>query len=115
MNGCVAGCNGRLLTCAPDGGFREAFAGLTLAEDVEVATGAELRQQTRPFGRLQARVERGQERVVQHFQNVPFCPRSPFLITARQLLLVHDLGGEDGVSGGGLELGQEDGADVAGA
>lgn len=32
-----------MVECVPDGGFGEAFGGLTLAEDVEVAAGAELR------------------------------------------------------------------------
>lgn len=83
---------------------------------MEVAAGAELRQQARPFGGLQVGVERGQKRVVQHFQYLPLRRRPPFLVTAGELPLVHDLGGEDRVgAGGALELGEVDGADVAGA
>lgn len=48
----------RMLKCAPDGGFREAFAWLTLPENVKVSAGTEIGQQTRPFRRIQRRVKR---------------------------------------------------------
>lgn len=82
--------------CAPYGGLREAFTGLTLAEDVEISAGAELRQQTQPFRRFEGGVKRRQKRMVQHFEYFLFCPRSPFLITARQLPPVHHFRGEEG-------------------
>ncbi|CAN1133054.1 hypothetical protein LINPERHAP2_LOCUS7422, partial [Linum perenne] len=68
-------------------------------------------------------MERREERMVEHLKNLLLGSRPAFLVPAHELLLVHDLGGEDrdfcaGVVGGGLrslELGQVDGADVAGA
>lgn len=81
---------------------------------MEVTAGAELGQEAEPPGRVDACVESGQERVVQHFENFPLGPRPPFLAPAGQLLLVHHLGGEDAALEG-LQLSEVDGADIAGA
>lgn len=94
---------------------------------MEIAAGAELRQKARPFRRLHGGVEPREERVIQHLENLPLRPRPPFLIPARKLLPVHHLRREESggrrrrlrrLGRGGnrlLELGQVDGADVAGA
>lgn len=105
-----------MLTCEPDGGFGEAFRRLALTVDVEVAAGAELRQQAEPLRRVDASVERGQERMVQHLQNFPLGPRATFFASARQLLLVHHFRRvEATVRFGCFQFGEMDGADVAGA
>ena len=80
---------------------------------MEVTAGAELGQEAEPPGRVDAGVESGQERVVQHFENFSLGPRPAFLAPASQLLLVHDLGGEEAAVEG-FQLGEVDGADVAG-
>jgi len=64
---------------------------------------------------VDGRVERGQERVIQHFQNFPFCPRSPFLVPPRQVLLLHHLRCEHRAATFFPGLRQIDGAHVAGA
>lgn len=55
---------GRLLTCAPDGGFVEALRRLALPENVEVAARAELGEEAGALGRVDGGVERGEEGVV---------------------------------------------------
>lgn len=107
----------KLTACAPDGGFEEAFVGEALAEDVQVTAGAERRQETEPLRRVDEGVERGQERMIQHFQNFPLCPRSAFLVPPRQVLLLHHLRREHRAAGSSAFLGhrQVDGAHVAGA
>lgn len=95
----------------------EAFGGLALPEHVEVAAGAELGQEAEPFGGVDAGVERGQERVVQHFEDFPLGFGATFFTPAGELLLVHHFGGKEaalGVGRCGLDLCQVDGADVAG-
>lgn len=81
---------------------------------MEVTAGAELGEEAKPPGRVDAGVECGQERVVQHFENFSLGLRPAFLAPAGQLLLVHHLGGEEATVEG-LQLGEVDGADVAGA
>ena len=115
----------QFVLCAPHGGLREPFPSLPLPENVKVSAGTEFRQQTRPLRRLQRRVQRRQKRMLQHFQNFPFCPRPPFLIPARKLPLIHHLSSENNASGprsGGrrrrrrmFELSEVYRADVAGA
>lgn len=61
---------------------------------MEVAAGAELSEEAEPLGRVHASVERGEERVVQHLQDLLLRLRPPFLAPARELPLVHDLGRE---------------------
>ena len=99
----------------PDSGFREAFVGLALAEDVEVAAGAELGEEAEPFGGVDGGVEGGEEGVVEGFEDFPLGLGSSFLAAAGQLLLVHHLGGEHHGEGPVVEFGEVDGADVAGA
>lgn len=105
----------KLTACAPDGGFEEAFVGEALAEDVQVTAGAERRQETEPLRRVDEGVERGQERMIQHFQNFPLCPRSAFLVPPRQVLLLHHLRREHRAVVTFLGHGEVDGAHVAGA
>lgn len=100
----------------PDGGFREAFVGLSLTEDVKVAAGAELGEEAEPFGGVDGGIESGQEWMVQHFEDFPLGFRPPFLAPASELLLVHNLRGEPHrESAVVVELGEVDGAYVAGA
>lgn len=107
----------KLTACAPDGGFEEAFVGESLAEDVQVTAGAEQRQETEPLRRVDGGVERGKKRMIQHFKNFPLCPRPPFLVPSRQVLLLHHLRREHRAAGSSAFLGhrQVDGAHVAGA
>lgn len=64
---------------------------------------------------MDGRVQRGQERVIQHFQNFPLCPRSAFLVPPRQVLLLHHLRREHGTATFFFGLRQIDGTHVAGA
>lgn len=89
---------------------------------MNVTAGAELRKEAEPLWGFHTRVERGEERVVQHRQYLHLHPSSPFLAPARELPLIHDFGRERrkrGVIGGrrrrAFELGEVDGADVTGA
>lgn len=64
---------------------------------------------------MDGRVQCGQERVIQHFQNFPFCLRSAFLVPPRQVLLLHHLCGEHGAATFFFGFRQIDGTHVAGA
>lgn len=105
--------------CAPDCRFLESLERLALSEHMEIAAGTELCQEAEPLRRIDAREERWQERMVQHFQYLHLRLSAAFLAPTRELTLVHDLGRERReVVGGGweaLELGEVDRADVAGA
>lgn len=85
----------------------EAFGRLFLTENVEVAAGTKLRQQTEPFRRINGCVERGEERMVEGLENLSLRLGSAFFAPARELLLVHDLGGQERQFDGGcgFELG----------
>lgn len=103
----------RSIANAPYCIFVEALEGLALAEVVEVAAGTELRQQATPSRRLDRRVKGGQERVLQHFQYFPLCPRPLFLVPTHKLLLVHYLGREHALSFRPLHLRHVHAPDVA--
>jgi hypothetical protein len=60
-----------------------------MAEHVEVSARAKLGQEAEPPRRVDAGVESGQERVVQHFNKFPLGPRRPFLFRlARSFLSI---------------------------
>lgn len=107
----------------PDGGFVEALVGLALSEHVQVTAWTKLRQKTDPFRRIDGIIESRQKRMIQQFQYFPLSPRPPFFTPTRQFLLVHHFRGEHHTNITNiviiivmiLELGQVDGADVAGA
>lgn len=82
---------------------------------MKISTGAKLSQEAAPFRRINNSVKRRQKGMIQHFQNLPFGLGPPFLVPAGELLLIHDLGRKESVGRGLFELGEVDGADVAGA
>lgn len=92
----------------------EALCRLALPEDVEVAAGAELGEEAGALGRVDVGVKRGEEGVVEHFENFAFGPCPSLLVAAGEFLLVHDFGGEEAAFGS-LELDEVNGADVAAA
>lgn len=103
-----------MLLCAPHGEFIEAFVLLPLPENMEVAAGTELSQETEPLRRVDTSVERRKKRMVQRLQNLPLGLRSAFFTPTRQFLLIHYLRREQAsVGSGGLEAGEVDGANVA--
>jgi len=69
----------------------ESFIGLALAENVEVAAGAELGEEARPARGIERRVKSWQKRVIHHLQNLSLnlCPR--VFVPGHQFLLVHHL------------------------
>ena len=88
----AAGGEARVSDGAPDGGLGEASVGLALAEDVEVAAGAELGEEAGPAVPFRDAVEAGQERVVDGLQDLPLRAGAAFLVPPLQLLPVHHLG-----------------------
>lgn len=90
----------------------EAFIGLALAEDVEVAAGAELGEEARPARRIERSIKSGQKRMIHHLQylSLNLCPR--VFVPGHEFLLVHHLRREEAPAGA-LELHQVDASDVA--
>ena len=70
---------------APDGGLGEASVRLALAEDVEVAAGAELGEEAGPAVPFRDAVEAGQERVVDGLQDLALRAGAALLVAALQL------------------------------
>lgn len=101
----------------PDGRFMKTFVGLALTENVEVAAGTELGQQTRPPGTIQRGIQRGQEGVIQHFQYFPFYPCPALFVPTHKLSLIHHFGGKEApiITVLALQLNEVHAADVAAA
>jgi hypothetical protein len=95
----------------PGGGLGEVLAGLLLAERVEVAAAAVLHDEAVELVRLEVRVERGEEGVVEEAEDLALRLRAGHLVPADDGRLVHHLHGEEGPRG--AELRQVHAADVA--
>jgi len=69
----------------------EAFIGLALAQDVEVAAGAELGEEARPARGIERGVKSWQKRVIHRFQNLSLDLSPRVFVPGHQFLLVHHL------------------------
>lgn len=75
----------------PGRGEREAFVRVVVSKGVQVSTGAILHHNAREMRGLELRVERREEGVVNHLQNLSLHLRSLRLLLQRHGLLVHHL------------------------
>lgn len=93
------------------------FLGLALTENVEIAARTELGQQTRPPRTIQRGIQRGQKRMIQHFQYFPFYPRPVLFVSTHKLSLIHHFGGKKApiIIALALQLNEVHAADVAAA
>jgi len=90
----------------------EAFIGLPLAEDVEVAAGAELGEEARPARGIERRVKSWQKRVIHRLQNLSLNLRPRVFVPGNEFLLVHHLCREQAPVRA-LQLNQVHASDVA--
>lgn len=77
------------MKCAPHGGFSEAFVLLSLSENVKIAAGTKLRQETKPFRRVDGSIKSRQKRMVKRLKYFSLRLCSSFLTPTNKLLLIH--------------------------
>lgn len=99
----------------PGRGEREAFVRVVVSKGVQVSTGAILHHNAREMRGLELRVERREEGVVHHLQNLSLHLRSLRLLLQRHRLLVHHLHRVEALLLVVAEAAEVHGADVAGA